>query len=428
MTHKEDNIIDKEGNIIDKEDMIIDKEDMIIDKEDMIIDMMEPGKSLSSSDYQKIEEDEELRSMCKDILSASAAIRQQRIPVKAMAKLAEFKKSHSKDENSQIEENISQVQISQAEGNISQEKTSQTEGDISQIEEEITQKHHTILKPLLWLSAAAVLAFAFILFFPFNKKTDASEMMAETVRIETEEGDGYNLPASRRSKSEGCRPVVVEASKMPETVTMTIPYGDEAVVNLADGSKVYLHPGSKLHFPNKFVGNKRVVTLEGEAYFEVSHDTSHPFIVKTAYGSTKVLGTEFDVSAYDGKTPSVTLVKGKVQVANPSHTTILNPGSKAVWTDEGEIMTSQVDTESLTLWKEGYLFYDNMPLDEILHDISLYYKVNFKYNSAEIHHLRMRFMVNRRESVGALVDAINAMQAVKAHLVDDNTIIISNAR
>lgn len=361
------------------------KEDMITDKEDFIIDMMEPGKKLSSSDYQNIEEDEELKSMCKDILSASASIRQQRNPVDVKKKLAEFKK--------QVE----------------------------------SSKRPAILKPMLWLAAAAVVAFAFILFFPFSKKPDASEMMAEAVRIETEDGDGYNLPVSRQSKVDGCRPVMVEASKMPETVTMTIPYGDEAVVNLADGSKVYLHPGSKLHFPNKFVGDERVVTLEGEAYFEVSHDASRPFIVKTAYGSTKVLGTEFDVTAREGNTPSVTLVKGRVQVENSSHTTILNPGSKAIWTGEGEITTSQVDTESLTLWKEGYLFYDNMPLDEILHDISLYYKVNFKYNAAEIHSLRMRFMVNRREPIGALVDAINAMQAVKAHLVGENTIAISNA-
>lgn len=378
------------------------KEDMINDKEDIIIDMMDPGKKLSSSDYQKIEEDKELQSMCKDILSASASIRQQRNPVDVKKKLAEFKK---------------QAEFKKNEGNISQNL--QTEGNIS-------QQRPAILKPLLWLTAAAVVAFAFILFFPLSKKPDASEMMAETVRIETEDGEGFELPASRHSKVEGCRPVVVEASKMPETVTMTIPYGDEAVVNLADGSKVYLHPGSKLHFPNKFVGDERVVTLEGEAYFEVSHDASRPFIVKTAYGSTKVLGTEFDVTACEGKAPSVTLVKGRVQVETPSHTTILHPGSKAVWTDEGEITTSQVDTESLTLWKEGYLFYDNMPLDEILHDISLYYKVNFKYQVAEIHPLRMRFMVNRRESVGALLDAINAMQVVKAELVGGNTITLSS--
>ena len=378
------------------------KEDMINDKEDIIIDMMDPGKKLSSSDYQKIEEDKELQSMCKDILSASASIRQQRNPVDVKKKLAEFKK---------------QAEFKKNEGNISQNL---------QTEENISQQRPAILKPLFWLTAAAVVAFAFILFFPLSKKPDTSEMMAETVRIETEDGEGFELPASRHSKVEGCRPVVVEASKMPETVTMTIPYGDEAVVNLADGSKVYLHPGSKLHFPNKFVGDERVVTLEGEAYFEVSHDASRPFIVKTAYGSTKVLGTEFDVTACEGKAPSVTLVKGRVQVETPSHTTILHPGSKAVWTDEGEITTSQVDTESLTLWKEGYLFYDNMPLDEILHDISLYYKVNFKYQVAEIHPLRMRFMVNRRESVGALLDAINAMQVVKAELVGGNTITLSS--
>jgi len=85
---------------------------------------------------------------------------------------------------------------------------------------------------------------------------------------------------------------------------------------LADGTKVWLSPNSKLSYPARFEGNERGVTLDGEAFFEVTHDAKHPFIIKSGDLSTTVLGTSFNVTAYTKQhTINVTLVTGKVAVA-----------------------------------------------------------------------------------------------------------------
>lgn len=87
-------------------------------------------------------------------------------------------------------------------------------------------------------------------------------------------------------------------------------------LQLADGTKVWLSPNSKLGYPVKFDGPERQVSLEGEAFFEVSHDAKHPFIIKSGDLSTTVLGTSFNVTAYTQQhTINVTLVTGKVAVA-----------------------------------------------------------------------------------------------------------------
>lgn len=87
-------------------------------------------------------------------------------------------------------------------------------------------------------------------------------------------------------------------------------------LQLADGTKVWLSPNSTLGYPAKFAGNKRLVTLDGEAFFEVTHDADHPFMIKSEEVSTTVLGTSFNVTAYTKQhTINVTLVTGKVAVA-----------------------------------------------------------------------------------------------------------------
>lgn len=92
--------------------------------------------------------------------------------------------------------------------------------------------------------------------------------------------------------------------------------GERKQLQLADGTKVWLSPNSKLNYPDQFNGSKRIVSLDGEAFFEVSHDAAHPFIIQTGKVSTKVLGTSFNVSAYkDQPAIDVTLVTGKVAVS-----------------------------------------------------------------------------------------------------------------
>ena len=110
---------------------------------------------------------------------------------------------------------------------------------------------------------------------------------------------------------------------------LIIPRGGENTVILADGTTVHLNAGSKLTYPVRFAGKRRIVALEGEAYFEVVQDESHPFVVQTHLGEVMVLGTAFNVNAYtDASVCYTTLVHGKVQFSAPNVGTVTVPDSR----------------------------------------------------------------------------------------------------
>ena len=108
---------------------------------------------------------------------------------------------------------------------------------------------------------------------------------------------------------------------------LVIPRGGENTVILADGTTVHLNAGSKPTYPVRFAGKRRVVALEGEAYFDVVKDETRPFIVQTHLGEVTVLGTAFNINAYTDASVYTTLVHGKVQFSSSSiGTIILSPG------------------------------------------------------------------------------------------------------
>ena len=168
--------------------------------------------------------------------------------------------------------------------------------------------------------------------------------------------------------------------------------GQTKVVMLPDGSHVYLNADSRLKYPDRFSDSTRVVYLEGEAFFEVAHDSLHPFIVQAGRIATRVLGTSFNVRAYGDELDMVVGVKtGKVKVSiidpeqTVSHTrgiaeTILIKARQAVYhagNEEG-IRTGEVNPEDVGAWSGNKLIYNNKTLDYILHELERVYNVRFK--------------------------------------------------
>jgi transmembrane sensor len=163
---------------------------------------------------------------------------------------------------------------------------------------------------------------------------------------------------------------------------LTTPRGGEYVVVLSDGTKVWLNAESKLEYPVSFAGDKRVVRLEGEAYFEVAKHPLHPFIVQSNNTEVKVLGTHFNVAAYPHAQQEVitTLVEGSVQVKNTNSTKLLSPGFRAVSrNDQHLIHTEACDINEAIAWKNGYFIFRNEPISHIMTRISRWYDVDVKY-------------------------------------------------
>lgn len=146
-------------------------------------------------------------------------------------------------------------------------------------------------------------------------------------------------------------------------------------VRLPDGSSVTLNHYSSLSYPEKFQSDKREVELNGEAYFEVSKDPKHPFIVQTETIDVQVLGTHFNVDAYQNN-PDVktTLLTGSVAVSNKSNSVrmILKPNEIAIYNKVGNKLTRQVtkNAKDEISWRDGEFIFDNLPLGEIARELS----------------------------------------------------------
>lgn len=205
-------------------------------------------------------------------------------------------------------------------------------------------------------------------------------------------------------------------------VTVTVPEGGAYQVTLRDGTEVWLHPGSELAFPGEFRGSKRVVRLKGEAYFHVTHDSSHPFVVQTDGLETTVLGTQFDIAAYDGQPVAVTLIGGRVSVSNGATNKMLAPGQQA--RQDGRGMTVQmVDTLSYTSWRDGLLYYDGQTLEQVMVSLGRTYGYSVVFRNERLRRYRIHFVAERSAGIRAVLRNLSQMNHIHA-TVDGQTITI----
>jgi transmembrane sensor len=169
--------------------------------------------------------------------------------------------------------------------------------------------------------------------------------------------------------------------------TLTNPRGSRVIdLALADGSHVWLNAGSSIRYPVVFAGKERGVTVSGEAYFEVAHDTNKPFKVSKGNLLVEVLGTHFNVNAYDDEPDiRVTLLEGKVKVsANDSRLStiasrLLKPGQQAIMTNHIAV-TDQINIDQIMAWKNGLFNFEDVNLDEATRQISRWYDVKLIYD------------------------------------------------
>ncbi|HVI46361.1 MAG TPA: FecR domain-containing protein [Chitinophaga sp.] len=159
---------------------------------------------------------------------------------------------------------------------------------------------------------------------------------------------------------------------------LATPKGKGAQLILPDGTKVWLGAASVLNYPGRFTEDVRQVSLSGEAYFEVSQDATHPFIVITGRSVIQVLGTAFNIKAYKGQRyERTTLVSGAVKVATGKDAgRLLKPGQQAVVTaSSSSIMVQPADADAALAWKNGLFLFKSAPLNEILDELSRWYDV-----------------------------------------------------
>lgn len=199
--------------------------------------------------------------------------------------------------------------------------------------------------------------------------------------------------------------------------TLVVPRGGEYSLVLSDGTKVFVNSMSKLVFPVRFSGDKREVILEGEAYFEVKEDQLHPFIVNVNGIQVNVLGTSFNVKAYEEEENIyTTLVEGKVRITGDKveKECVLNPDQQVVLNKlNAEVSVQNVDARLYMQWTRGKYTFSNQSLDEIMRTLSRWYDLDYQYQDESIKTIVFEGGLNKYESIDPILDIIRSTGKVK---------------
>jgi len=196
--------------------------------------------------------------------------------------------------------------------------------------------------------------------------------------------------------------------------TITTPRGGQYKLLLADGTKVWLNAASSLKFPNAFEGSERRVELNGEGYFEVMHNAKQPFWVDSRKGSIQVLGTHFNINAYDDETTiNTTLLEGSIKVLSESYSVILKPGQQSVLNRRGEInVKNEVDLDEVLAWKNGkFQFGEAMNIEMIMRQLARWYNIEVEYKTKLTGHIGGS--ISRNVNVSKVLEMIEMTGAVK---------------
>lgn len=211
--------------------------------------------------------------------------------------------------------------------------------------------------------------------------------------------------------------------------TLIIPRGAEYSLILADGTKIYLNSESELRYPVKFSGNERRVFLKGEAYFDVTTDKTKPFIVNAQELDIQVLGTAFNIMAYqDVPQIETTLERGCVKVEGAGKQLILHPGMQAVLKKSDATLSShEVNTELYTSWKEDKMIFENMQMEELLQKLSRWYDFNVFYQNPKTKTIRLTGHISKHETISTMLELLETMGKVKFNIKERNITVSESA-
>lgn len=176
-----------------------------------------------------------------------------------------------------------------------------------------------------------------------------------------------------------------EGENEEEDNCLITPRGGEYSVVLSDGTKVWLNSESELRYPVHFSGKERKVYLKGEAYFSVTKQQEHPFVVCSDQACVTVLGTEFNIRNYANEYIAATLVKGAIWVNDQNNKSEyhLKPGQQAVFTNQG-ITVREVEPIHYVAWKDGFFVYQDKRLDDIMKELSRWYDFTYTYQNDDL--------------------------------------------
>ena len=179
-------------------------------------------------------------------------------------------------------------------------------------------------------------------------------------------------------------------------------------LTLPDGTLVFLNSESTLSYPSRFDSDTRNVTLQGEAYFQVASDKSSPFIIEMGKVQVQVLGTSFNLRAYqDEEMIQTTLVEGRVCMFTDKKRILLYPNEQgAIELKTGNLVKKQVDVQAYIGWKNGRFIFERQTLEDIMRTLSRWYDVQVVFQSEKARHIEFTGNLRRYDDFGQIVSML----------------------
>ena len=300
------------------------------------------------------------------------------------------------------------------------------------------------LWPVLKYAAVLVVVLGATYFYLGNQPTEnmfapgnavTLELDDGNIKVIAEDGDTQLIDSQGNlvGTQKGTQLVYKKEAQVEELTfnVLTVPYGKRFDIVLSDGTHVFLNSGTSLKYPVKFLkGKKRIVFLDGEAYFDVAKDVNHPFIVRTDELQVQALGTQFNVSSYgEDDFINTSLVEGSVAVYgneetyNASTSSVLEPGYKAKWNKgDQQISIKEVDVELCTAWLNDKVVFRHMKFQEIIKKLERHYDVEIINQNQQLANELFTASFDI-ETIEQIFKTFNKSYGIQYTITDDKIII-----
>lgn len=212
-------------------------------------------------------------------------------------------------------------------------------------------------------------------------------------------------------------------------IERSAPAGKLLKVTLPDSTVVFLNAASRLRYPKKFDGKTREVTLLGEAFFEVKHDSEHPFLVHADKLNIHVLGTSFNIRSYQNDSDiAVTVATGKVGVTiatrKETKASFLLPNTQLTYQKSSEkLAITTVDSQDSRAWETGSFIFNYETLENITRRLSRWYKVSFVYQNDKLPSRRFKLKLHN-EDLKTVMESLSTAGDGFQYSIRGNQVII----
>lgn len=271
------------------------------------------------------------------------------------------------------------------------------------------------------ITTSAVAAVAAICLFVFKPEhssdapiIDWCQTLADVV-LTTPDGIKHNIESGADSTSDymnikhdstGVFSINNDAMRHTDYYEISVGDGPEQMIELSDGTCVWVGNDSWLRFPDRFDSAERCVEARGEVYFKVEHNENQPFVVKTNGAEVRVFGTEFLIGEINSR-PSATLINGSVAFTTDSGESVrLVPGQKAEYTTHG-IEVETIDTQLYTGLRDGYLVFDGVTLMQIVAKLEKCYQCDIEVDPETAQRQIITARIRRYETLRPILDKLS---------------------